>query len=237
MAILFGGMPHAPFSDTPISYFCWLNPVCLRVTHHFHGKIIVFRRQHLQLFPHQPWFSPCQQREAAASERRRESNMVLVWPNRKCDLNPKIWGFQDWEEQSNLVCEEPVKLGRSSIGGPYIPLISFPLMAPSAGPSLQHTENAASLRPHIQIPHVNMVIGFCHLKRDPQNCITLRQKKWWTIHTYMALFVGKTAVLRYSISFRSPKFWHNRNLTHPSSTFLAKARETMPRMPPKFPLV
>ena len=46
----------------------------------------------------------------------------------------KMW-FQDWEEQSNFICEEQVKLGRSSISGYYIPLISFPLTAPSAGPS------------------------------------------------------------------------------------------------------
>lgn len=55
-------------------------------------------------------------------------------------------------------------------------------------PLLQHTENAASLRTHIQIPHVNMVIGFCHLKRDPQKCIKLRQRKMMN-YSYLNGFI------------------------------------------------
>lgn len=96
---LFNGHPFWGYAACPIFrhthiLFLLAKPCLFAGNTPFPWTIIVFRRQRLQVFPHQPWFSPCQQREAAASERRRGSNMVLLWPNGKCDLNPKNEDFK-----------------------------------------------------------------------------------------------------------------------------------------------
>ena len=93
-----------------------------------------------------------------------------------CLIQQKRWFKQgvDFKIEEKNICAKSQQSfgGESSVSGSYSPL-------------RHEVKNATNLGPHIysNIPHVNRVRGFCHLKRGPQQCHFDKEQWWWTMHT------------------------------------------------------